>query len=1720
MVLRSEAVKPLNLNKSNNRPILRTVKDTIQITNSGNNIKPSTPTINNTIILDKPYIQLSKKTKELDANKLHKSVVDQKSDKNTKITKSRSFIEKNKKIITDKNSNDLLENKKLAEQKTTNKFPKASAKQKIIHVQDECRTGTNLPTESNNPKVDQTWSPPPKVINLKKTLVSPINLKKYCKTIFDEDEFLNAAKNIDTKSTKYTYTKISKHTNTIPQTKLIDKKTQVREVKKPEHLFSKLNLNNDYELIDKNIFDISIPEIVDIDTSLFQKNDNVKQIDIYQSRKTEEENGIFFNSEPSEINISTKILNAETQKDLQLPIHSNAGEIIKSINHLAERQDLLIDRCLPSKNHYSESTQTDDYNNLLSLFSSKTCSTLPMNFISVLKCKHNLQRSKKNYLESQKSNDLDINEHSISNKLFNNNNYTSNKNNVESTLPRNNVESTIHNILDIVDCDNTINLSNFKECEIEYDSNKSKYSLTNKAVISTPNNLSSNRLTRDNFCHDQINIVNNDEIFNNLNVLTNEDIKQILMKNNHDFDDLLTKNSSNDHILNSLSCCFPEIHDEFQAELCTLDQLNNSLGDIEKMGCDMSFKTNELSIDEEFSDHCTLDSNLQTMFTTPFSDNNSKQKSFLKLNSVSSNIMSVDKTITGLSIQMFEQFIKDEELRANQHRTILCLREKSLMNRLKWEVTKCDVQLKHFKLQPGQVQLIKQKQRGRVKKLEQSLSQVVQLGRTIDSLYKQRLIMLNEQLQHLKMQSSSKKIIRKLKNLDRITKKDGCRSINPHLFNQFDNTPFVNAVESKQTDINSIELNATSKNSTSPIKLINFELNKPKINLRNQATSPIDYEPKPIKKVENVQIQTNPDLSLKSMNDKSVQTSETPYFNNNNEDIKLSASFGFSKNHKLCLANLTKDNRSTMSSTKPVKLNHSPETSLSSNTEQSDMDIRITTLQEQLDSRKLESFRLKKEQKKLRLENLKSKEQDLLKQIDLYDKKIEESKKILMVELEKKNIQVTKLSKKHDSPLKNSSCSIIQNVTNYENNQSLEKHSEQLNVLDQTMWAGRNKYLYQTSIQNSNNESLNDSVLLDKSVHKLQNFSSKSKENLDGKVDKYKNKSCEFSEENQIYEFLPLHKEPTIIVVDPLHGVQTEIDMFKSQSIKTLIPLTSEINDNLIKETQTNCVNEDIGISIEAPICKYSILNQDKLNTSKSQEFFLENNLDIETSTLPYVNINYNAPNENSSNSGNIQRSILVDFNKNSSGECEEIQNNVKQFEIVNNEIKLEDNYSPDFTSDENISEFKESYNFTKPFMMESLDKQENNEFSCEEERSVGEIMMEDNTFIDQFSDDSDLILNETCSDDKIDTITNNILNNLLQDTFNKNKSFLFSKKSNLNIGTVETPLLIILEHGKKEDFIIHISEQTTTISDILLKRHIQPLVSETLQMYLPRLNKLETEELTKYLKWSSERKKLKLSECLSFQDHISKVEDDESLEIFDEKYQEQKTFSTGQDENSGIILSQTKQEADKLKLEQMRIEQEIERLRLSEETLREIPNKPPPPYKSPTKKKALSDIPYTFDEIHKIVLIAANKLFNDPQSSMSENDIKHLGSNLHADYITLIFDYCKEIAQDTFIEENNVPIWKKPIKNLKQFRSKPKNPKDLSDMVVNKLNQILDLDECEEKVNKFVIKQMYEEKSKWIDFQMDEMDIKNDIVQNLMKKLISNTIKNIKTNFYLKFIG
>lgn len=92
-----------------------------------------------------------------------------------------------------------------------------------------------------------------------------------------------------------------------------------------------------------------------------------------------------------------------------------------------------------------------------------------------------------------------------------------------------------------------------------------------------------------------------------------------------------------------------------------------------------------------------------------------------------------------------------------------------------------------------------------------------------------------------------------------------------------------------------------------------------------------------------------------------------------------------------------------------------------------------------------------------------------------------------------------------------------------------------------------------------------------------------------------------------------------------------------------------------------------------------------------------------------------------------------------------------------------------------------------------------------------------------------------------------------------------FLKSSELNNLTEETPLLMILKREEEHQNMIFISKQATAISDIIFKRHLQPLLFESLQIYKPLVNNIEIDKLKLYLYWSSNKKKLKSSEHLKF---------------------------------------------------------------------------------------------------------------------------------------------------------------------------------------------------------------------------------------------------------------
>jgi len=240
---------------------------------------------------------------------------------------------------------------------------------------------------------------------------------------------------------------------------------------------------------------------------------------MFHDNEKQQDGGDYLNRETltmPDINLITRPLdivynNSKSYTDLQLPISSHK-EIMKSIDHLVELQELLFDQCLPDKKYYSESTQTENCNNTSQLTSKSL--PPPMNFISVLKCKHNLQQSEKNDLEIYEPvTDLSINAYNLySNKINNINNF----------------ESTKFNKSDVENCDEEVNLPNINHIESKNCLNISKSSLIDETMKPKSNNLFSTEIIENNNCEDKIDIINNDKLLTKLN--------------NYDFD-LMTKNN-------------------------------------------------------------------------------------------------------------------------------------------------------------------------------------------------------------------------------------------------------------------------------------------------------------------------------------------------------------------------------------------------------------------------------------------------------------------------------------------------------------------------------------------------------------------------------------------------------------------------------------------------------------------------------------------------------------------------------------------------------------------------------------------------------------------------------------------------------------------------------------------------------------------------------------------------------------------------------------------------------------------------------------------------------------------------------------------------------------------------------------------------------------------------------------------------------------------------
>ncbi|XP_050538333.1 putative uncharacterized protein DDB_G0282133 isoform X2 [Daktulosphaira vitifoliae] len=1138
-----------------------------------------------------------------------------------------------------------------------------------------------------------------------------------------------------------------------------------------------------------------------------------------------------------------------------------------------------------------------------------------------------------------------------------------------------------------------------------------------------------------------------------------------------------------------------KFHNELKAELKVLNNLNNYLYNIEHLAdnnlskLEGSLKKNNKN---DLLKNCVFENGKN------HSENAYVGNTSSNLNSLMSTFLCANKALSGFSIHILEQLIRDDEHRVKQLHTILRLREKFLSDRLKWEVTMAELQMKYHKNCSYQEKQVHQLKHGsRIKKIENALFHIQHIGKVMDYMNQQRILLLEEQLQCLKMQISSKKLFRKIKNFSN-------EEIIPHMLS-YDSTYKHNHGQfskNYECEIRNMYLNKSIDEIELQKSLLSSTLHKKLY--RDQCSSPIMIN----NGFKSTESQTDfCEFTQLDVNNKSAfsQNFLLSIENEMNESFKIPAKI---------------DVREKQFFTKEIMSQTTMEeyfSDISNSSDQDELTVRINSLVKQLNDKISESKMLKKEGKKIKLENLKAKEQELLKYIDFYDKKIEKIKEKFDVEAEKKNTNITVYPS--DS---NTSISLTQLISNF-------NASNITNIIV-------GKDIDPTQLKNSNHVSM---CLNHKEYKLCTRLSGQSKENSDtdalsiksdGEI--YKNDGSNSKVESQIdsshqklfIKCKDYNKSDCHQIIQQFNNTMknnytSNTDENKDkQACQKKKHLCTYINTNernyKYESNQENnisgtCLNIDKNI---CPIKKCSYPRKCSKSKCKTIEYDRNdvhllhiNNDSIENKTLNLVENHKSRSNENNklNESINILENDSCNKNLSSSYSLEDskfiISNN---FEHINNE------------------EFNQNVN-------QSLD---------EKDRSEGDIIFEDKTFIEFNSNEyeaHDDTIHGKLQNVKIsiiDNITKKILEKLLLDI-----KVELDKYKNKNVGdldqlTDETPFLLTLKRDKEHQSFLSLSEQAAVISEHLFEHHFQYLISEMVNSYLINLNNTQLERLMFYLKWSSNmRKRLIPPDNFIIQFENGDVDHNELFKVFYQNHlEQQKNFdnyiNATHCNDTNIILNQTHREAEKLKLEQIRIEKEIEYLCLAEKTqyfIRQIPNKPPPPYKSPNNmiSTVLIDKQYSTKEIHNLINIVTNQLFENKDCSIPENFIDINDSKLHADYKLFIFDYCQEVTQ-RILNYNckKLPVRMTIGKQINSCNSMIWNSKDLCNIIIKLMGKVIDIDDAEVKVNKFVAEQMYEESSKWTNFESDELELKNIVVQNLMKKLIYDTVKNMKFVFLAKY--
>ncbi|XP_073975607.1 uncharacterized protein isoform X3 [Rhodnius prolixus] len=412
--------------------------------------------------------------------------------------------------------------------------------------------------------------------------------------------------------------------------------------------------------------------------------------------------------------------------------------------------------------------------------------------------------------------------------------------------------------------------------------------------------------------------------------------------------------------------------------------------------------------------------------------------------------------ISTFSLEMLNDLLKDEDLKAEHHAAVMKMREKALIDRAKAEIAYLEMQKRELKEQgrDEEVRNIKKRQRGVVVRVDEEIQEIERIRKAEKNASKERKLLIQQQQQLLKLQLGAKyntlkrtpsnnkvqrSIVHRLPSntSEGIINYERGTSLTPYLERKTrELQEKENSLMARKKNIESIvawkqRLDQEEKKVQEMEKLLALPpslLPKPNKAI-DRGTSPMRFNVDTVvhptsEEISKSRMQSTPSqIATASHSDSETQNKE--YNSDSFEQSSVISDQLLSNVTVRSIQNSILDNkrRKSMAALKVplsprvtiLKRRHSSGSDdsilFSQNetlSEQSDMEVRVSALQQQLKMRKAELEKLRKEFNKSQIERLRAKEQSLINQIQAYDTYIEQVKQELQKECDKSDIKVMK----------------------------------------------------------------------------------------------------------------------------------------------------------------------------------------------------------------------------------------------------------------------------------------------------------------------------------------------------------------------------------------------------------------------------------------------------------------------------------------------------------------------------------------------------------------------------------------------------------------------------------------------------------------------------------------------------------------------------------------